>query len=444
MFQRFQEFVKKEDLLPEKGKTLLAVSGGMDSIVMADLYYRASYPAAIAHCNFKLRAEESDEDQAFVRRLAETYNLPFYTKNFDTQGYASQNGISIQMAARELRYNWFEELLEDSSLKLVAAGHHLDDAIETFFINLMRGSGIRGIHGILPRQNNLVHPLLFATRREIDVYLKQNKLSYREDSSNLSHKYTRNKIRHQLLPALEEMQDDYRQIFRGNFERIRQSEEIFKQKVKEEFEKVHQIKGDEVYFDIDKLRKLEPVETYLYEFLAPYNFHYREIKKIAVALDSIPGKKFYSETHVLIKDRRYLIVTKRKTGEPESFTVDEEDTYLSAPVSMRITKHAYTSDFVISGKTSVAMLDYDKLQFPLKLRRWKQGDRFQPLGMKHMKKLSDFFIDNKLSVLDKEKIWVLQSGMDIVWVVNHRIDERYKITNNTNWIFRIELFDEKN
>lgn len=444
MFQRFQEFVKKEDLLPEKGKTLLAISGGMDSVVLADLYYHSGFSASIAHCNFTLRGEESEQEQVFVRNLADTYGFPFYTKNFDTQEYASQNGISIQMAAREIRYSWFRELLKDPGLELLATGHHLDDSIETFFINLMRGSGIRGLHGILPRQNHLVHPLLFAGREEIATYIKENNLSYREDSSNRSDKYQRNKIRHYLLPVLEELHKDYRQSFEENFERIRQAEQIFKQKVEEEKVRVIQQEGKEVYFDIETLKQLKPLETYLFEFLSSYNFHYRQIKKVVAALDTIPGKQFYSDTHVLIKDRAKLILTPLHKRTTNQFEINEEDEFIEEPVRLKISKEPYTSEVEISGKENVAMLDYEKLRFPLKLRKWEQGDRFQPLGMKYMKKLSDFFIDNKLSVLEKEKVWVMQSGMDIVWVVNHRIDERYKITNSTNWIFRIELLDEKN
>ncbi len=444
MFQRFQEFVKKEKLLPAKGKTLLAVSGGMDSVVMADLYYRAGYPAAIAHCNFKLRGEESEEDQAFVRRLAEAYDFPFYTKNFDTQEYANQNGISIQMAAREIRYRWFERLLESPDMECLAAGHHLDDSIETFFINLMRGCGIRGLHGILPRQGHLVHPLLFATREDIESYIRAHGLQYREDSSNRSEKYQRNKIRHRLLPLIEEMHKDYRQTFGENFERIRQAEQIFKQKVHEEYSKVADREGPDLCFDIGKLKELHPPETYLYEFLAPYGFHYRDIKKIVVALDSVPGKQFYSEQYLLLKDREKLILSEREEVHESFYTITEDMDYLEKPARVNISKRPYTKDTPIRRERNIAMLDYDKLQFPLKLRRWKQGDRFQPLGMKQMKLLSDFFIDNKLSVLEKERVWILESGMDIVWVAGQRIDERYKVTKDTQWVYQLEWLDDQN
>ena len=444
MLQQFKDYIRSEKLLPENGKTLLAVSGGVDSVVMTDLYYRAGFPAEVAHCNFKLRGHESDADEDFVRRVAEGYHMDVYVKSFDTKAYADTKGISIQMAARELRYQWFEELLDDTRLERIATGHHLDDAIETFFINLLRGTGIRGFHGILPRQNNIVHPLLFARRNEIEKYQRHRGLSYREDSSNISDKYKRNQVRHHVLPALEKMQEDYRRIFSENFERIRQAEEIFRQKVQEEFQKIHEARGEEVYFDINKLRKLHPLETYLFEFLAPYNFHYREIKKVVASLDAIPGKKFYSDTHLLIKDRRYLIVTTRKTDEADFYTIEKNDTHLSQPVPMRMTTQPFSSGVVISGKTSVAMLDYDKLRFPLRIRKWERGDRFRPLGMKQQKKLSDFFIDEKFSLLEKEQTWLLLSGTDIVWVINQRIDDRYKITENTKTIFRIELLDEEN
>ncbi|MCF8308539.1 MAG: tRNA lysidine(34) synthetase TilS [Bacteroidales bacterium] len=444
MIHRFQQFVKKENLLTEKGITLLAVSGGMDSVVLTDLFFQSGYPAAIAHCNFQLRGSESEGDREFVRNLAESYGLPFYTKNFDTQEYASKQGISIQMAARELRYSWFTELLKDPTLEGVATGHHLDDEIETFFINLMRGSGIRGFHGILPHSGKWIHPLLFAGRNDIKTYVEKNQLAYREDSSNRTVKFQRNKIRHQLLPALEKIHPGYRETFEENFERIRQTEEIFKQKVREEEQKIVSKSGEEIYLAIDKLKLLQPLTVYLYEFLAPYNFHYRQIKKIVAALNAIPGKKFYSKTHSLLKDREKLILSPIHTRDDRHFFIRQEDEVIYEPLTMRMTRQPYTPGIVIPRKENIAMLDCDKLEFPLMLRKWERGDRFCPLGMQQMKKLSDYFVDNKFSLMEKEQVWLLQSGNDIVWVINNRIDERYKVTDQTKEIYYIEVLDKVN
>ncbi|MCF8232106.1 MAG: tRNA lysidine(34) synthetase TilS [Bacteroidales bacterium] len=444
MFHRFQQFVKKENLLPEKGKTLLAVSGGMDSVVLADLFCRSGFPAAIAHCNFQLRGKESESDREFVRELAGHYEVPFYVKNFETRKYASKQGISIQMAARELRYSWFTQLMEDPSLKVVATGHHLDDEIETFFINLMRGSGIRGLHGILPISGKWIHPLLFAGRNDIKAFVEKNHLTYREDSSNRTVKYQRNKIRHHLLPDFEKIHPGYRQTFEENFERIRQAEEIFKQKVQEEEQKIVSKSGEEIFLSIEKLKKLHPLAAYLYEFIAPYDFHYRQIKKILAAMDSIPGKKFYSGTHRLFKDRDKLILTPIHARDDRHFFIRREDDMIVEPITMRMTRQSHKPEVVIVGKKNIAMLDFDKLEFPLMLRKWERGDRFCPLGMQQMKKLSDFFVDNKFSLSEKERVWLLQSGDDIIWVVNNRIDDRYKVTDTTENIYRIEVLDGKN
>lgn len=442
MLQQFQDYVKKNGLLPAEGSTLLAVSGGMDSVVLTDLYCRAGYPVAVAHCNFRLRGSESEQDKEFVRKLAGHYDVPFYSKDFDTSDYAEKKGVSIQMAARELRYSWFDELLQHKRLNTLATGHHLDDAIETFFINLLRGSGIRGIHGILPKQGYTVHPLLFTGRKKIDDYVRQNQLRYREDSSNQSMKYRRNAIRHQLLPVLESLHTGYRETLAENFERIRQAEAIFKHKVREEEQRIVIRKGVRRYYPVAALLKLQPIEGYLYEFLAPYNFHYRDVTHIAEALNGIPGKAFYSETHVLVKDRDDLIIAPRETIPDEKYTIEEEQQEVNEPVVLKISKQPFSSDVVISGKKNVAMLDYDKLSFPLQLRKWERGDRFCPLGMQKQKKVSDFFVDNKLSLLDKKNTWLLTSGRDIVWIIGHRIDDRYKVTESTRNILRIEKSEE--
>lgn len=425
MLTAFKSYILKENLFSEKEKILLAVSGGIDSAVMCNLFYKAKLSFAIAHCNFQLRGEESNKDEAFVKSLAKKYDVPFYSTSFFTQQFSEQNKISIQMAARDLRYQWFEQIRKEGKFKFVAVAQHKDDSIETFFINLIRGTGISGLHGILPKQDKIIRPLLFATKNEIQIFSKANNIAYREDSSNLSDKYIRNKIRHHIIPVLKEINPNAEETITKDIERIRDVESIYLAFIENKRNELLKKEKKQVVISIESLTTLNPLKTYLYEFLKEYQFSPFVIDDIILSLNKQSGKEFHSPTHRLVKDRTQLIITKTGTKEKK--------------INIKFTLKERTNSFKIPTISGIACLDYDLLKLPLKKRVWKEGDYFYPLGMKQKKKLSDFLIDNKVSLVDKENVDVLLSGTEIVWVVGMRIDNRFKISEKTKKVYVCEL-----
>lgn len=439
---------------------LLALSGGIDSVCLAHLLHESGIEFGIAHCNFQLRGTESDEDATFAEKLASHWGITYYNSSFDTPAYAKAHKLSVQMAARELRYAWFEALRQEKGYDVIATGHHLDDQVETFFINLMRGTGIAGLKGMPVKNGNIIRPLLFASRKEIEDYARRKEISYREDSSNQSLYYERNKIRHQLIPLLESMQDTFGSVMAGNFRRLREAEEIVRETVMFHKDKLLQREGKTVLLDIGSLKKLKPLNTYLYYFLQEFNFNPATVDKLSESLQYRELKVFYSDTHTLTKDRSFLRIEPTSqageegpedifivpcpspTGSPPSPPRD-----LMSPLSFSISEplalHFYVEDipagYSISKDENIAQLDPDKLTKPLTLRRWRQGDSFHPLGLKGKKKLSDFFTDEKFSSREKKECWLLCSGEDIVWVIGKRIDDRYKIRPSTKRILRITM-----
>ncbi|MCD4773278.1 MAG: tRNA lysidine(34) synthetase TilS [Bacteroidales bacterium] len=434
MIEQFKRYIENEKLFKPNDKILLAVSGGIDSVVMAELFFLAGYDFGIAHCNFKLRGKDSDKDEKFVKDLAEKFKVPFFIKRFDTFNYSDENKISIQMAARELRYFWFTELLKNEDYTITATAHHRDDSIETFFINLIRGTGISGLHGILPKQGNVIRPLLFTGRDEIEAFQKEKKIKFREDKSNLSDKYLRNKIRHKLLPVIKEIEPDIEKVMQKNISRFAETENIYFKEIEKKKKKAVKEEKENVVILIDELQKLKPLKTYLYEFLLPYNFSFSDVENITISLEGISGKQFYSPTHRLLKDRNSLIITSLTNNEDQEFFINKSDKEILSPLRLKI---KIEKKIELSYDKNIACLDYSKLEFPLILRKWKKGDIFVPFGMTGKKKLSDFFIDQKLSIIQKEQIWLLCSGENIVWIIGHRIDNRYRITKNTKQVFRL-------
>lgn len=435
MLYPFQKFLTDLNLFAADDRILLAVSGGVDSVVMCELFHRSGFHFGIIHCNFKLRGEESEEDENFVNALAKKHNVPFYCKSFNTSKLADKSGISIQMAARKLRYEWFEEIREKEQYKAVAVAQHKDDEIETLLINLVRGTGIAGLHGISSNQHHIIRPLLFSNRTQIEAFSIKHQLKFREDSSNLETKYIRNKIRHKIIPVLKEINPHLEETIAKDIERIRDAEQIFKTAIRERKKEILIFENNRILFPIDKLKQLNPIKTYLFEFLQEYHFNAVVINEIIEALDGISGKQFFSPTHRILKDREHLILTEIKETPDGIGYITEKQESLDFPIRLHFSKELVNPDFKIPASTETVFLDDALLSFPLMLRKWKEGDVFVPLGMKTKKKLSDFFIDNKLSIADKENTWVLVSDGNIIWVIGHRIDDRYKITERTKKVY---------
>lgn len=443
MLEQFQNFIQKEKLFTTEDKILLAVSGGMDSVLMCELFHKAGFKFAIAHCNFQLRGDESNQDEKFVSELSKKYNVPFFVTSFQTADFANETGISIQMAARELRFKWFQELLETENYDYVAAAHHLDDQIETFFVNLSRGTGIAGLHGILPKHGNIIHPILFVYRKEIEKYITENKIEFREDSSNKSTKYKRNKLRHNILPLFEELNPNFSETITKNINLLKESEIIFRKEINRVKRKAVHSKSGKTFINIKILKSYNQTSTYLYEFLIEYNFSFALVEDILKSMDEISGKQFYSDTHRLLKDREYLIIAPISADEENKFGddyfIEKDQSEINKPLNLTFNLIDNSEDFKILKQSSIASLDYSKIEFPLILRKWKKGDYFYPFGMNKKKKLSDFFINEKISIIDKENIWLICSGEKIAWIVGHRIDNRFCISKNTKQIFQIEL-----
>ncbi len=440
MLNKFNAFIAENHLCRKTDKVLLTVSGGIDSMVMAYLFFQAGFDFSVAHCNFSLRGAESDEDEQFVKHLTtQIFKKPFFSKKFDTTSFVAEQKISVQQAARELRYVWFEEIRLANKINCIATAHHLDDQIETFFINLLRGTGITGLAGIPLKQNHIIRPMLFTGRKEIEEYAVENKIGFRNDSSNQSDKYLRNKIRHHLFHLLGDLNPAYRDTITQSIQNLKNTEIIYKKHIQQLYLKKCD-KEDLIKIEIKELKTLEPGVHYLFELINEYGFNRATCADIIRNLDGIPGKEFHSTTHTLLRDREHLIIYRKqnKMGQNLEFLIPQGTTEMSFPLELRFKELVKTDDMVLNQGEDIAMVDLDRLTFPLIMRPWKEGDYFYPLGMKTPKKISDFFIDNKLSIHEKSNTWLLISCGEIVWVVGHRIDERYKIRSKTNNIFMIE------
>ena len=434
---------KEKPLWAAADRLLVAVSGGVDSVVLLDILNRLCDHIAVAHCNFGLRGAESDRDEEFTRQLADRLDVPIYVKLFNTYEEAYNRGISVEMAARELRYDWFSELLQEHSFRFVATGHHADDQIETLFLNLIRGTGISGLRGMLPVSGNIIRPLLPFSRNEIVGYARFIDLSWVEDSTNKSVEFRRNKIRHEIIPAAESLNPGFRESALRTISNIRDTEIVFRRHVSETLSAITTKEGDIIKLPIAELVKLTPRPLFLFELLSGYGFNSASIEAVDKALEGISGKQFFSTTHRIVKDREHLLITKL-SGRPDQvddwqYLINEDDKTLVEPFNLRI-ERLPAKGFELPESSAVAALDFRKLKYPLTLRKWQRGDHFYPLGMRNRKKLSDLFSDLKLSMIDKEKIWVLLSENDIAWVVGYRIDNRFRITPKTKMVCRLSLF----
>jgi len=438
--QRFKNYINQHYLFNSKDKLLIAVSGGIDSIVLCELCKQCGYDFTIAHCNFHLRGEESNRDEQFVRDLGKRYNIGVLVKRFATEEYAKQHKVSIQVAARELRYAWFNELLTtDSGLPTpdyLLTAHHLDDNIETMLMNFFKGTGISGLRGIVPKHGKIIRPLLFAKKEELETFAKENKLGWVEDSSNLSDKYSRNYIRHQVIPLIQKIYPEAETNLATNIQRFSEIEELYTQAIALHKKKLIEQKGNEFHIPVLKLKKTTPLQTVIYEIVKDFGFHASQVNEIVDLLESETGKYIPSLSHRIIKNRNWLIIAPVVTTEAGTILIEDGTKVVEfAPDSNQICSLQFdyiaVRDCQLPTASSVALLDVKEIKFPLILRQWKQGDYFYPLGMKKKKKLARFFIDLKLSKTDKEKAWVLEMNRKIIWVIGYRIDERFKVTDKT-------------
>ena len=436
-------------MIAEGEKVILALSGGIDSMVLMDLLLKAKVEFVAAHCNFHLRGEESNGDDWFVRRFAEKRGIQCFVKHFETEKYATNHGISIEMAARDLRYGWFEQLRQELGCDKIAVAHHADDQAETFFINLLRGAGLNGLKGMKPHNGVIIRPLLWASREQIRKYAVENHIVWREDHTNVESVYLRNRIRNQLLPVFDELQPKARHGLYKSLEHLSAENELYRSLLKEKLVQIVERDGEIQRLPYSKIIKAEvpePVEgpTYsfqlLFEWLRQYGFNTDQCHFIFDAIGTGIGNQYCSTTHRLVIGRDELQLFEIKEDSNDEIQIEIGEEKILSPVHLCFSKLEKTPDFVIDKSPIVAQLDFDKLKFPLTLRRWRHGDRFHPFGMKGSKLLSDFFVDQKFSEYQKQNVWLLVSADDdILWVVGYRIDDHFKIGNDTKTVFESRL-----
>ena len=435
----FTEFIERHDLFNHDNKILAAVSGGMDSVLMVHLLKAAGFSFGIAHCNFQLRGDESLRDQEFCNHQAEKCRVPFHTVNFDTAKYAADEKVSTQMAARELRYQWFEAVRQQSGYDLIALAHHQNDAIETILLNLTRGTGIAGIHGILPKNGLLVRPLLFLGRDEIAAIIDKNHLAYVEDSSNASTKYARNKLRLEVIPKLKELNPALEETFEKNLRRFRELEVLLERYVEQLKSRLFKFHDGEVHISLEEIKKLEPQRLLLFKLLQEYGVNETIVDDLIEALDKHPGRLFETPKYQMVLDRGKLIISNNNTGRPVEQAINIGDR------EIRFGKYKLTilhddSPLIVTDNPMAVSVDSALLSYPLILRCWQQGDAFHPLGMKGSKKVSDFFVGEKVPLHKKQEIPILVNGNgEIAWIGGYRPDDRYKVSGKTKKVTIFEL-----
>jgi tRNA(Ile)-lysidine synthase len=436
----FRSFVSEQALFAPQQRLLLAVSGGLDSVVLCELCSRCGYGFEIAHCNFQLRGEESERDEEFVRELGRRYNVKVWIEKFDTRAYLSDHKLSVQEAARELRYKWFHQLLEgkENKLDVLLTAHHLDDAVETSLMNYFKGTGIAGIRSIVPVQGKIIRPLLFTEREEIKQFATANQLQWMEDSSNASDKYSRNYLRHHLLPVIRQLYPQAESNMQRNMARFRDVELLYQQAIALHKKKLLVNRGEEVHIPVLKLALAVPLNAIVYEIIRHYGFSAAQTDEVVSLLNSESGRYVQSFSHRIIRNRNWLIIASLKAERP-SLILIEGPGDISFPAGHLNISKSFSPDGKPDTSAQVACIDASLIQFPLTLRPWKNGDYFYPLGMRKKKKLARFFIDQKMSSIDKENVWVVESNKKIVWVVGRRLDDRFKMKTGASEIVKISL-----
>ena len=438
MLNDFLKYIDDNRLITQGDRVLLAVSGGIDSMVMAHLFLKAGIETGIAHCNFCLRAKESDMDEELVREFANENEIVFFSKRFKTKVYAKQNGISVQMAARELRYNWFEEIRNKNGFRSIAVGHNLNDNIETLLINLIRGTGITGLTGMKQVSNKIIRPLLFATRQSIADYCKTHQIIFREDRSNTETKYMRNKIRHLIIPILKEINPSIESTLIETAERFNGINEIVTDFINDLRGKISKQDNDITTFNINLLQKHLKNSTILYELFKPFGITRRLLNDLYKVIKGRTGAQLFTSTHRLLKNRKEIIISGLTVNDNEEIVANNLRDLKKHHSILRVKAISISKDYSISTDNETASIDLQKITFPLIIRKWHIGDYFYPLGMTRKKKLSDYFIDRKYSRVEKENALILESGGKIIWIIGERIDNRFRITGSTRKILLIE------
>ena len=436
MLSKFQNHINQNLPFLQGKKLLLATSGGIDSMVLLELCHQLNLDIRVAHCNFQLRGGESDEDEKFVQSQAEKLDVLLFVTHFDTKKFADEQKLSIQVVARNLRYEWFNTLLINNNYDYILTAHHLDDSLETFLINFTRGSGLDGLTGIPEHNGTIIRPLLPFSRNEIESFAKENNIKWREDSSNTSDKYLRNKLRHDVIPVLKELNPSLLSSFENTISNLQQAQSMVDDASRIVYRKVVTDIDFQKKINLSELMQLPNYQAYLYQWLAPFGFSdWVSIHELVTAQS---GKQIHSQKYTLLKDRSELIVfPNQETLETVQFLIEKDQKEVKFPLKITFCN---VGDISVEP-TNVIFVDEDKLQFPLKIRKWQEGDLFFPFGMNGSKKLSKYFKDEKFSLLDKSNTWLLCSNNQIVWIIGKRQDERFKVTESTKQILKINYTD---
>ena len=438
MLNKFQNHINANFSFLQDKKLIVATSGGMDSMVLVHLFQKFNLNFALAHCNFQLRGAESDGDENFVKDYAKHNNITFFVTKFDTKNYSEENKLSTQVAARNLRYNWFNELLVSEKFDFVATAHHLDDQVETFLINFSRGTGLDGLTGIPSQNGNIIRPMLPFSRKEIENYVSENKLQWRDDSSNTSDKYLRNKIRHHVIPVFKEINESFLQSFQNTLDHLNQEQSLVNDAVQMVYDIVVSEDNEQLKINISALLQYENYRAYLYKWLNKYGFlAWNDVYNL---IEAQSGKQIFSEKYILLKDRDFLILSKKETTNFEEIIIHSITEKPNFPLKLTLCNQ---SD-IFNQMKNVIFVEENKIQFPLTIRKWKEGDYFYPSGMQGKKKVSKYFKDEKFTIFQKKETWILESNNQIVWIIGHRADERFKVENTTQTIIQITYNNEEN
>ena len=438
MLQKFQNHTQQNFSFLKEKKLLVAVSGGMDSMLLVDLFQKLKFDFTLAHCNFQLRGTESDGDENFVVTYAKQNDITCFVAKFDTEKYSKAHKLSTQVTARNLRYNWFNEILEQEKFDYIVTAHHADDVVETFMINLSRGTGLDGLTGIPSQNGNIIRPMLPFSRKEIEEYVSENNLQWREDSSNASDKYLRNKIRHHIIPVFKEINESFLQSFQNTLEHLNQEQSLINDAVQMVYEKVVSEENQQLKINISALLHYKNHIAYLYQWLNKYGFSaWNDVYNL---IEAQSGKQILSEKYILLKDRDFLILSKKEKTNFEEIVIHSITEKPNFPLKLTLCNQSDISNQM----KNVIFVDENKIQFPLTIRKWKEGDYFYPTGMQGKKKVSKYVKDEKFTLFQKQDAWILESNNQIVWIIGHRADERFKVENTTQTIIQITYNNEEN